>query len=170
MTGKHRDAIADFADRCLELYEVVRALFDRNHPLDIDNLVDAFIAAMPPDVGNGEAYLIADEDYVEIEELVKAVAAALGVTVSIPHYPLLPLIAAGHVCETLCKPFGITPPIFPRRVDWYRQNRAFDIGKARRDLGYRPSVGLTEGLARTANWYRAEGYLPLPAVAPASAP
>jgi nucleoside-diphosphate-sugar epimerase len=140
------------------------------HPLYIDNLVDALVAAMRPDVGNGEAYLIADESYVEIEHLVKAVAAALGVTVSIPHYPLLPLMAAGHICETICKPFGITPPIFPRRVDWYRQNRAFDIRKAKRDLGYRPLVGLTEGLARTASWYRAEGYLPLPAIVSASAP
>jgi nucleoside-diphosphate-sugar epimerase len=140
------------------------------HPLYVDNLVDAFVAAMSPDVGNGEAYLIADEHYVEIEELVKAVAAALGVNVQIPHYPLLPLILAGHACEQLCKPFGVTPPIFPRRVDWYRQNRAFDIRKAKRDLGYKPLVGLTEGLARTASWYRAEGYLPMPAAAHASAP
>ncbi len=139
------------------------------HPLYVDNLVDAFIAAMRPDVGNGEAYLIADESYIEIEQLVKAVAAVLGVTVSIPHYPVLPLIAAGHICEQLCKPFGITPPIFPRRVDWYRQNRAFDIRKAKRDLGYRPLVSLTEGLARTAAWYRAEGYLPTHAAAAASA-
>jgi nucleoside-diphosphate-sugar epimerase len=138
------------------------------HPLYIDNLVDAFVAAMRPDVGNGEAYLIADEQYVEIEELVKAVAAVLGVNVSIPHYPLLPLIVAGHVCETLCKPLGVTPPIFPRRVDWYRQNRAFDIRKAKRDLGYKPAVGLSEGLARTASWYRAEGYLPVAAPAHAT--
>jgi nucleoside-diphosphate-sugar epimerase len=139
------------------------------HPLYIDNLVDAFVAAMPPDVGNGEAYLIADENYVEIEKLVKAVAAALGVTVSIPHYPLLPLVLAGHICEQACKPFGITPPIFPRRVDWYRQNRAFDIRKAKRDLGYKPGVDLREGLAKTAAWYRTEGYLPMPAVAAARA-
>jgi nucleoside-diphosphate-sugar epimerase len=140
------------------------------HPLYIDNLVDAFLAAMSPEVGNGEAYLIADENYVEIEELVKAVAGVLGVTVSIPHYPLLPLVVAGHVCETVCKPLGITPPIFPRRVDWYRQNRAFDIRKAKRELGYKPLVGLREGLARTASWYRTEGYLSPPAVVPASAP
>jgi nucleoside-diphosphate-sugar epimerase len=137
------------------------------HPLYIDNLVDAFVAAMPPEVGNGEAYLIADENYIEIEELVKAVAAVLGVTVTIPHYPLLPLLLAGHLCEQICKPFAVTPPIFPRRVDWYRQNRAFDIRKAKRDLGYKPLVGLTEGLSKTANWYRTEGYLPLPAAAPA---
>ena len=40
--------------------------------------------------------------------------------------------------RAVCKPFGVTPPIFPRRVDWYRQNRAFDIRKAKRDLGYKP--------------------------------
>lgn len=139
------------------------------HPLYIDNLVDAFMAAMRLDVGNGEAYLIADEHYVEIEELVKAVAAALGVNVSIPHYPLWPLVAAGHVCEQVCKPFGVTPPIFPRRVDWFRQNRAFDISKAKRELGYKPQVSLAEGLSRTASWYRAEGYLPMPAAAHAGA-
>jgi nucleoside-diphosphate-sugar epimerase len=133
------------------------------HPLYIDNLVDAFVLAMNPDVGNGEAYLIADEHYVEIEQLVKAVARALGVDVKIPHFPVMPLVIAGHVCEKLCKPFGITPPIFPRRVDWYRQNRAFDIAKAKRDLGYQPRIDLDEGLARTARWYREEGYLP-PAV------
>jgi nucleoside-diphosphate-sugar epimerase len=138
------------------------------HPLYIDNLVDAFMAAMRPDVGNGEAYLIADESYIEIEQLVKAVAAAIGVNVHVPHYPLAPLIAAGHVCEQLCKPFGIAPPIFPRRVDWYRQNRAFDTAKAKRELGYKPLIGLSEGLARTASWYRAEGYLPLPTAAAAS--
>jgi 2-alkyl-3-oxoalkanoate reductase len=129
------------------------------HPLYIDNLVDAFMLAMEPGKGNGEAYLIADEEYVEIEDLVRRVARAMDTQVKIPHYPVWPLVIAGHICEKACKPLGIIPPIFPRRVDWYRQNRAFDISKAKRDLGYRPSVGLDEGLQRTAEWYRAEGYL-----------
>lgn len=129
------------------------------HPLYIDNLVDAMILAMEPGKGDGEAYLIADEDYVEIETLVHKIATALGVSVRIPHFPILPLMIAGHLCETVCKPFKITPPIFPRRVDWYRQNRAFNISKAKRDLGYRPLIGLDEGLRRTGQWYRQEGYL-----------
>jgi nucleoside-diphosphate-sugar epimerase len=129
------------------------------HPLYIDNLVDSFLLAMEPERGNGEAYLIADEEYVGIEDLVRRVARALGTPVRIPHYPVLPLVAAGHVFETICKPFRITPPIFPRRVDWYRQNRAFRIEKARRDLGYQPRIGLDEGLKRTAQWYRQERYL-----------
>ena len=129
------------------------------HPLYIDNLVDAFMLAMQEGRGDGEAYLIADEEYLEIEDLVKKTAKALGVEVRIPHFPVMPLVIAGHVCETVCKPFKITPPIFPRRVDWYRQNRAFKIDKAKRDLGYKPAVGIDEGLRRTAEWYRREGML-----------
>jgi nucleoside-diphosphate-sugar epimerase len=83
----------------------------------------------------------------------------MGVAVRIPHYPVWPVVVAGHVVEKLCKPFGVTPPIFPRRVDWYRQNRAFNIGAAKRDLGYSPAVGLDEGLRRTYLWYKAEGLL-----------
>jgi nucleoside-diphosphate-sugar epimerase len=129
------------------------------HPLYIDNLIDVFMLAMEDGAGEGEAYLIADEHYLTIKELVQKTARALGVRVRIPHLPLLPLIVAGHVCETVCKPFHIAPPIFPRRVDWYRQNRAFKIDKAKRELGYQPQVGLAEGLKRTAEWYRQEGYL-----------
>jgi len=129
------------------------------HPLYIDNLIDAFMLAMEDGKGDGEAYLIADEEYIEIEKLVQNVGKALNIKVKIPHYPLIPLLIAGHICEKICKPFRITPPIFPRRVDWYRQNRAFKIEKAKRDLGYHPKVGLNEGLKRTAEWYKEEGYL-----------
>lgn len=129
------------------------------HPLYVDNLVDAHMLAMQEGRGDGKAYLIADAEYLEIEELVKRVAKAMDVDVRIPHFPVTPLVIAGHVCEKVCKPFGVTPPIFPRRVDWYRQNRAFDISNARADLGYQPKVGIDEGLKRTADWYREQGYL-----------
>ena len=129
------------------------------HPLYIDNLVSAFMSAMEEGKGDGEAYLIADEDYLEIETLVHKVGKALNVKVKTPHYPMTPLIVAGHICEKVCKPFKITPPIFPRRVDWYRQNRAFKIDKAKRDLGYIPKINIDEGLKRTAEWYKAEGYI-----------
>ena len=126
------------------------------HPLYIDNLIDAFILAMEDGKGDGEAYLIADEQYID---LVRRVGKALEIDVRIPHYPVWPVVVVGHIVEKACKPFGINPPIFPRRVDWYRQNRAFRIDKARRDLGYQPRVGIDEGLRRTADWYRREGLL-----------
>lgn len=129
------------------------------HPLYVDSFVDVFMATMEKGVGNGGTYLIADDEYVEIEDLVRRVAKAMDAEVKIPHYPFVPLMIIGHIVEKACKPFHITPPIFPRRVDWFRQNRAFDISRAKKDLGYRPTVGLDEGLRRTAEWYRQEGYL-----------
>ncbi len=129
------------------------------HPLYIDNLIDAFMLTMEDGKGDGEVYLIADEEYIEIEQLVRKVGEVLNVNVKIPHFPFLPLIIAGHICEKVCKPFRITPPIFPRRVDWYKQNRAFKIDKAKRDLEYQPKVGIDEGLRKTAEWYKNEGYL-----------
>ena len=129
------------------------------HPLYIDNLIDAFMLAMQKGKGDGQAYLIADEEYVEIKQLIRKVAIALEVKVKTPHYPIWPLIIAGHLCEKTCRPFRISPPIFPRRVDWYRQNRAFKIDKAKNELGYEPRVGLDEGLRYTAEWYIQEGYL-----------
>ena len=129
------------------------------HPVYIDNLVDAFILGMEPGAGKSDAYIIADEEFFSIEELVKRVGRAIGIDVKTPHFPIWPLIIAGHVCEKACKPFRIAPPIFPRRVDWFRQVRAFKIDKAKRELGYEPRVGIDEGLKKTGEWYIENDYL-----------
>ena len=56
-------------------------------------------------------------------------------------------------------PLGVEPPLYRRRVDFYRKSRAFDISRARAELGYNPAVSLQEGVRRTADWYRAQGLL-----------
>jgi nucleoside-diphosphate-sugar epimerase len=128
------------------------------HPLYIDNLVDAFeLAADRP--GRGEAYLIGDDRYWTLNELVRAVARSMGIEVKIVHLPFTPLWLASAACEALCAPLKIEPPLFRRRADWFRQNRAFRIDRARAGLGYQPKVDLATGLARTAAWYRENGYL-----------
>ncbi len=129
------------------------------HPCYIDNLVDAFELAATHPKAAGETYLIGDDRYVSLNELVRAVAASLGREVRIVHLPFAPLWLAAVACEALCWPLGIEPPLFRRRADWFRQTRAFTVDKARRELGYVPRVPLAEGLARTAAWYRAHGYL-----------
>lgn len=129
------------------------------HPLYIDSLVDAFLLASEKNEAKGRAYLIADRNYIPLNELIEGVAGALNVNVRVRRVPFWPVYAAAWCCEMLYKPFCWEPPIFRRRVDWFRQNRAFDISRAVSELGYNPSVDLTEGLKRTAQWYRQKGML-----------
>jgi len=129
------------------------------HPLYVDNLIDAFVLAAQSDRRRGDAYLIADEQYYTLDDLVRAIGDALGIAVEIRHYPFRPLWLAALACETVYKILPLEPPLFRRRVDWFRQNRAFDIRKARVELGYEPKVTLREGLRATAAWYRAQRYL-----------
>jgi nucleoside-diphosphate-sugar epimerase len=129
------------------------------HPVYIDNLVDAFELAAASENGNGEVYLIADEKYYSLNELVSEIGKVLNVDLKIQHLPFWPLWTLALACEIVYKPFRKDPPIFRRRVDWFRQNRAFSIEKAAKELGYHPKVSLKEGLAETAKWYREKGYL-----------
>lgn len=129
------------------------------HPLYIDNLIDAFELAAQSDKGEGEAYLIADEKAQTLNDLVSAIAESLNVDLTIRHYPFWPLWAAAVACEVLYKPLPKEPPLFRRRVDWFRQNRSFSIERAKKELGYLPKVGLKEGLASTAKWYKQKGLL-----------
>lgn len=129
------------------------------HPVYIDNLVDAFELAVEKEAAAGQTYIIGDESYHTLSEIVKMVGEAQGIDVSIIRLPFWPVWLAALLCEAVCAPFKISPPLFRRRVDWFRQVRAFSISKAVEELDYDPKVDLQTGLARTAEWYQANGYL-----------
>lgn len=124
------------------------------HPLYISNLVDAMLLAVDADCARGKAYLIADDHSIEIKQLVAEIGEVLGTKVRFIHVPYWPVYCVARACEIVYKPLPAEPPLFPRRVDWFIQNRSFDIAAAKADLGYRPAVDLPTGLAVTADWYR----------------
>jgi nucleoside-diphosphate-sugar epimerase len=129
------------------------------HSVYVDNLVDAFELAAEKEGIRGKVYIIGDEHYYSLNELVQHVGAAMEIPVRIRYFPFWPVWTAAWVCETVCKPFRLSPPLFRRRVDWFRRDRAFSIEKARRELGYQPKVGLQEGLRETVKWYREHEYI-----------
>jgi len=79
-----------------------------------------------------------------------------------------PVMLAAVCCEALCKPFGIEPPLYRRRLDFFIKDRAFSGDKARTEIGFEPSFSLHEGFLKTADWYFAEGLLRGKAPVPAS--
>ena len=66
---------------------------------------------------------------------------------------------AGAICEAVCIPLGIEPPIFRRRVKFFTSNRWFDTSRAQRELGYTAKIRLHEGLARTLSSYKQLGWI-----------
>ena len=94
-----------------------------------------------------------------MNELVGMVADVAGVPAPAVHLPVWPFWVAGAACEAICAPFGLEPPIYRRRVDFFTKSRAFDISRAREELGYAPRVGLHEGIRLTLQWYRDAGWL-----------
>ena len=125
----------------------------------IDDLVDGIVLAGTRDEALGEVFTIAGGEYISLRELVDTIADVLGKPRPRLRVPFYPVFLAAKVCDGICRPLGISPPLYPRRVEFFIKDRAFRIEKAQRLLGYRPRVGLAEGLRRTADWYREKSYL-----------
>ncbi len=131
-----------------------------NHPVYVENLVDLLELAATVPQAKGRVYLAGDEHAVTLTQLVRGVATAIGTKVRILHWPSYALaLASATVVEGVSKAAGIKPPVFRRRLSWFKTNRAFRIDRAKQELGYRPLVRLSDGLGRTARWYRSGGYL-----------
>jgi len=129
------------------------------HLTYVDDLVMGMILCGEEDRALGEVFTIGGEEYLPVRELVSLIAAILSRPVSMRRIPILPLRMAAFVCESVCRPLGIEPPIYRRRLDFFIKDRAFDISKAKRLLGYQPKVDLRTGLRLTAEWYQKEGLL-----------
>ncbi len=107
----------------------------------------------------GEVFILGGERYYKLRTIVEMIAEAVGAMPPRWRLPAWPFQVAGTICEKLCIPFGIEPPIYRRRVDFFTKSRAFTIEKAKRLLGYRPVVDLEAGIRATVEWYRSHGHL-----------
>lgn len=132
------------------------------HLTYIDDLVEGIKRVGEVPNIEGEVFTLAGERYTTLNEWVEILEEVLGSKVPKMHLPVWPLWTAGAICEFLCQPFKISPPIYRRRVDFFIKDRAFDITKAKSRLGYSPKVDLKEGLSKTADWYYEQGLLQKP--------
>ena len=133
------------------------------HPVYVENFCDAFTLAMSHPASKGRTYIIADDKYFTIREIVQKIADIEQADGAKPckmrFFPFYPMYWLSFIVAAFWKILPGDPPLFPRRVDWYRQNRGFDISRARKELDYVPKVGLDEGLKRAYDWYKEHGYL-----------
>lgn len=114
------------------------AIENRRTLVGLDNLVDLIATCVQHPAAAGEIFLAGDGEDLSTTDLLRRLAAALGVRAHLLPVPA-PLLEAGAallgkraVAQRLCG------------------NLQVDIGKARRLLGWTPPVSVDEGLRRTA--------------------
>jgi dihydroflavonol-4-reductase len=129
------------------------------HLVYIDDLVEGIVRCGTADQAIGEIFILAGPEYTTLNDLVATVAQELDGRPPWLRIPLTPVYAAAAACEAVCRPLGLEPPLYRRRVSFFTKSRAFDIAKARRTLDYAPEVSVREGVARTGAWYAEQGLL-----------
>jgi nucleoside-diphosphate-sugar epimerase len=111
------------------------------------NLCDAILLAIEAPNINGEAFNIRDERLVTREEFVHTIADYLGK----PHPPHVPewlVKAAVRPIEAFARLTGreTAPIITHGQIKFLTQNLDYSIAKAKRVLGYRPTVDFRDGI------------------------
>lgn len=132
----------------------------RLHMVHWEDMVQGIMLCGSSPNALGEVFIIAGPEAPTLNEIVAVTADIVGVAPPRLKIPVWPVYTAGWLCEILCVPFGIDPPLHRRRVGFFTHHREFDIGKARRLLGFAPRVSVREGIERTIRWYVAKGYMP----------
>ena len=133
-----------------------KALADNTH---IENLVQAELlvaeklATEPSRVG-GKAYFITDEEPMNLIEWFRPLIEGLGYRVPKRSIPAPIAYAAAYLMEWLHRFGGPRPFLTRLEVHNCTTSFTFRCDRARRDLGYQPTIGRDEGMARCVARYR----------------
>lgn len=124
------------------------------HPVYITDAINALELSAKAEQAPGQIYFIAGERPVTIEELVNTIARVQKIKLKIVRLPLVVGKVAGSALQFVYQPLGKQPPISRRSIDFFIKDNAYDISKARRELGFCPQVELWAGLTETLAWQR----------------
>ncbi len=129
------------------------------HFVDVRDLARSFVLAMEHTEVNGEVFIIAGDTVMPLKDLAKMIADRCNVRQPWIKLPVKPMQWAGSLCEMLCAPFGIEPPLYRRRVDFFTKDRSFNTEKAKRLLGFESQQSVKGEVEDIIDWYRLNNYL-----------
>jgi nucleoside-diphosphate-sugar epimerase len=142
------------------LFPVFGGRRDLQKPLvDVEDVARALILAATRGRA-GEIYLVTSGVRHTLGEMLDIAGSLAGNARPARDVPLPLARLASAATTPLARLVGREPPLSPERLDLFLADRAIDIGKARRELGYAPHYrDLRSMLARTYAWYGMSGQL-----------
>ena len=125
------------------------------HTIYIENLVDVLVLAATEDNAIGEDFIIGDYPCPTMKKIVKTIARVQGKKTYPFYIPMIIAYIVGIFFDFFER-LGLPSPLNTRRVKFITQDKRYNTEKARKVLGYRARIGLSEGIKRTFDWYRKE--------------
>jgi nucleoside-diphosphate-sugar epimerase len=122
----------------------------------VTDAVQGLLLALDHPGAVGQAFNITNDSPMTQLQLMEAIARETGASPPRRRVPYRPLYAAGYLAERLAalSPTAHRPPITRLGVAFFGTDNRYSIGKARRELGFRPMVSLGHGIQLAAMWYR----------------
>ena len=123
----------------------------------VKDLVRGMVLAGESNISEGQTYFITSHQFYTWNEIMDTMKIAMNkrylLKVRIPHSFVL---VAGVISEILGK-FSNKPPVFDyeKAIDFIQKYWICSPEKARRDLDFVSEISLEDGLAETAQWYKA---------------
>ena len=129
------------------------------HMIYVKNLVDGMILAAENKRANGQTYILADETLTTVRDIQNIIAKTLKVPKNNFRIPVWIAILLALNFEILSRIIKFSPPLTFSRVSFLTSNRAYDISKAKKELGFRSEISLQQGIQETVDWYIKNGHL-----------
>jgi len=112
-------------------------------PVHVEDLADAIVACLDAEASIGQAYDVAGPEPLSLRQVVQEAGRPTGRHPFLLPVPLGPAVAAARVYERTSS----RPRLKAEQLERLGEDKAFDIGPARRDLAYRPR-SFREGIAQ----------------------
>lgn len=129
------------------------------HPIYIDDLTTALLLCAQQPETTGRCYNLAGERPVTVRDLATGIARSLDRRLPTGSLPLWLAHLAADACSLLPGLRGERAPLTHSRVAFLTHSRVYQTRRACSELGFHPRISLEEGLRRTTEWYREQGYL-----------
>ncbi len=137
-----------------------RTLAKRFSLVHAEDLADALARAVEAPEAAGRAYFVPGPEDATFEEMTRALEAAVGRSARRIPVPDAVARPAAWLAQTGAALLGRASIVSVDKLRELAQPGWVCSGEAaRRDLRWRPAIGLLEGFAATAAWYRAQGWL-----------
>jgi len=125
----------------------------------VGNLVVAIFLALEKPEAIGQVYNLTDGEQITKRKFFETIADGLGLPRPKGRVPLFVAKLAARFLETRARRRGAKEPprLTQARLKFLGLNLDFSIAKAKRELGYVPSIGFEAGMKETLDWFTQSG-------------